>query len=90
MRIKGIKDLNQVFGFEVYQDQKQPREKKLTERGREPTFSTHKWRLLPLCWKTISLNRCSNRLLSSSPILQFFHSAVTGYFLNMVEKMSFQ
>ena len=27
MQIKGIYDLNQVFGFEVYQDQKQPREK---------------------------------------------------------------
>ena len=42
MRIKGINELNQVCGFEVYQDQKQPREKKLTERSREPTFSTHK------------------------------------------------
>lgn len=28
MQIKGIYDLNQVFGFEVYQDQKQPREKR--------------------------------------------------------------
>jgi len=27
MRIKGINDLNQVFGFEVCQDEKQPREK---------------------------------------------------------------
>lgn len=33
MRIKGIDDWNQVFGFEVCQDQKQPREKKTHGAG---------------------------------------------------------
>lgn len=89
MRIIGIYNLNQVFGFEVYQDQKQPRHPLGAEK--RTTYSTHKWRLLPpwLWWKTSSLNRWSNRSFSSSPILQCFLSVVTGYFLNMEEEMSF-
>lgn len=71
MRIKSINDVNQVFGFEVCQDQKQPREK-LSERSREPTFSTHKWRQLPC---TLVEDEFSKPLLKSVFII-FTYSSI--------------